>query len=105
MPSFPVLEAIARRYHASKQGRTGTGIRDFLVEYPDLLKLAGCTDGDSRVQAEKELNAAAALRGSKLVLERHPRDPSIIWQVRLLADGGESWLFDVLEKPTPTALG
>lgn len=104
MPSFPVLEAIARRYHASKQGRTGTGVRDFLVEYPDLLKLAGCTDGDSRVQAEKELNAAAGLRGSKLVLERHPRDPSIIWQVRLLADGGESWLFDLLEKPTPTAL-
>lgn len=104
MPSFPVLEALARRYHASKQGRTGSGVRDFLVDYPDLLKLAGCTDGDSRVQAEKELNAASGLPGSKLVLERHPRDPSIIWQVRLLADGGESWLFDVLGKPTPTAL-
>lgn len=104
MPSYPVLEALARRYHASRQGRTGTGVRDFLVDYPDLLKLAGCTDGDSRAQAEKELNTAATLPDSKLVLERHPRDPSIIWQVRLQADGGERWLFELLEKPTPTAL-
>lgn len=104
MPSFPVLEALARRYHASKQGRTGTGVRDFLVDYPDLLKLAGCTDGDSRAQAEKELIAASELPDSKLVLERHPRDPSITWQVRLLSDGGERWLFDLLGKPTPAAL-
>lgn len=104
MPSFPVLEALARRYHASKHGRSGTGVRDYLVDYPELLKLAGCTDGDSRAQAETELNAASNLPGSKLALERHPRDPSIIWQVRLLADGGESWLFDLLGKPTPTEI-
>ncbi|WP_038170405.1 Wadjet anti-phage system protein JetD domain-containing protein [Verrucomicrobium sp. BvORR106] len=104
MPSFPVLEALARRYHASKQGRTGTGVRDFQVDYPDLLKLAGCTDGDSRAQAERELTAASNLPDSKLVLERHPRDPSIIWKVRLQADGGEAWLFDTLGKPTPAEL-
>ncbi|MBN8458612.1 MAG: hypothetical protein J0M04_12320 [Verrucomicrobia bacterium] len=99
MPS--ILETLAQRYTTSAAGRTGGG-RDFLIDFEDLLGIAGARDGDLRELAVAELERAAAESGGMLVIERHARS-GIPGNIRLSKDGGEAWLFSRIGLPSPVA--
>lgn len=55
MGMTPVLDVIARRYVASRAGRTGAGRRDLIFSFNDLLRDAGCLQGTARHEAIREL--------------------------------------------------
>ena len=44
-----VLRALVDRYALTRAARTGKAVRDFLIDYEELLKAAGCAGGDARV--------------------------------------------------------
>ncbi|MCX6879071.1 MAG: DUF2220 family protein [Verrucomicrobia bacterium] len=96
-----VLLALAENYRRSKAGREG-GTGDFLADFRDLLAAAASTDGEARVRAVEDLRRAAHESGGRLSLDFHPRDPNIIYQVRL-RPAGESWLFHHLGQVPPAA--
>ena len=97
----PALLALAARYRCAKAGRAGaTG--DFIADFRDLLSDAASTDGEARVRAAEDLRRAEHESGGLLTLDRHPRDPNIIYKVRL-RPAGEDWLFQRLGQRTPTA--
>lgn len=93
-----VLRELARRYEKTRAGRTGSGQRDLLVDYEELLQSAGCKDGDSRVIAERELRDAQA--SGILYLESHARDPGLILRVRF-ASANEADLYRRLGDHSP----
>jgi hypothetical protein len=97
----PVLLALAQRYDHSKAGREGAGT-DFLADFRDLLTAAASTDGEARVRAAEDLRRAEHESGGLLTLDRHPRDPNLIYKVRL-RPAGEDWLFERLGQRPPTA--
>jgi hypothetical protein len=97
-----VLRVFADRYRESQAGRTGAGSKDFMLDYRELLKAAGALEAESRIVAEERLRQAASESDSKLVLETHPRDDKLILLIRLVRDGGESWLFHHLKETSPT---
>jgi len=74
------LLALAHRYERTQAGRTGSGQRDLLVDYEDLLADAGCPDGEARQLAERTLREAE--RAGILQLEHHRRDPQLVLRVR-----------------------
>lgn len=96
-----VLEALARLYEKSKAGRTGLGELDFQPKFEDVLKEAGCAEGDARELADRELHA---LDGDLLTLEfAHRRTRNDIFKVRLpLAN--ETALYRRLGRPSPTEM-
>jgi len=94
----PALAALGRLYAESKAGRTGAGQRDFLVDFKKLLTEARCSDGDERASAENDLRR---LDGSLIALDKHPRDPNIIEQVRLPLEK-EAAFFELLGADSPT---
>jgi hypothetical protein len=79
--SNPVSAALAAAYERSAAGRTGRAERDFQIDYRELLRQAQAGDGEARAIADAEL--AAAAEAGILVLEKHPRDPSLIFKIRL----------------------
>ena len=94
-----MLLALAALYRHSKVGREGT-VGDFIADFRSLLSAAASTDGDARVRAAEDLRCAEHESGGLLTLDRHPRDPNIIYKVRL-RPAGEDWLFQRLgQRPT-----
>ena len=77
-----VLEALARCYEESKVGQTGEGSRDVQPTLEALLAAAGCSEGDARELAERQLREVAALGLLQLELA-HRRDRNHIHKVRL----------------------
>jgi len=97
-----VLHVFAKRYRASLAGRTGSQANDFILDFRELLKGAHAEDSDTRVQAERRLRDAVERSNGKLSLDVHPRDPQMIYRVRLAREGGEPWLFAYLNAVSPT---
>ena len=95
----PVLLALAENYRRAKAGREG-GCGDFIADFRALLSAAASADGEARVRAEEDLRRAERESGAALALERHPRDPNLIYQVRL-RPSGEEWLFHRLGEAPP----
>jgi hypothetical protein len=96
-----VLEALAEKYESTPAGRTGVGARDLLVDAEKFLASLDARDGRRRAEIEQELEAAE--RAGVLRLERHPRDPAILLQVRLPL-GSEPELYRLLGRPSPADL-
>lgn len=94
-----VLRALAKAYRSSAAGRCG-GARDFTVDYEAFLRSASLADGDAREQAEEDLAAAERMSGGRLRIDRQPRS-GLPLRVRLIADGGEAWLFASLGEEAP----
>lgn len=96
-----VLEALARLYEKSRAGRTGLGELDFQPKFEEVLKEAGCAEGDGRELADRELRA---LDGELLTLEfAHQRIRSDIFKVRLSL-ANEAALYGRLGRPSPTEM-
>ncbi len=76
-----VLTALAAAYEHSAAGRTGQAGRDFQIDYRELLRRAQANDGEARVRADADLQAAAA--AGWLALDKHPHDCSLTYKVRL----------------------
>jgi hypothetical protein len=96
-----VLEALARLYEKSKAGRTGLGELDFQPKFEDVLIAAGCTEGDARELADRELRT---LDGDLLTLEfAHQRTRNDIFKIRLPL-GKEAALYKRLGRPSPTEM-
>jgi hypothetical protein len=94
-----VLAALADFYARSRAGRTGRGSLDKQVDFKELLRAASAETGAERAMAERDLEQAAAQ--GLISLERHPRDPSIIYQVRLPLEK-EAAFFEALGRTSPT---
>jgi hypothetical protein len=92
------LRVLAARYRASQAGRTGSGARDFTLDYKELQ----LGDAATQIEAEELLRRAAAHSGGLLQLETYPRDARLILLVRLARDGGEAWLFAQIGESSPT---
>lgn len=105
-PVPPVLSELARRYRARHAGRTGRGRRAVMEDLEELLRTAGCSEGDARAAAECALREAERAG----VLERvphHPRDPEHIAGIRVRPENEEAFFRHVGEaapSATRTAL-
>jgi len=93
-----IWQALATEFRRRKVARTGTGVRDVLVDFRDLLVAAGCNDGDERAAAEHALREA--MHEGWLTLETHRRDASLPTLVRLPLSS-EATLFSRLGETTP----
>ena len=84
-PRSPVFAELARRYRRSLAGRTGQGRRAVLVPLEDVLRAAGCADGDAREVAEQDLRDAE--RSGVLELVRsHRRIADDFSDIRLVPE-------------------
>jgi hypothetical protein len=92
---------LAEKYESTPAGRTGVGARDLLIDAEKFLASLDARDGRRRAEIEQELEAAE--RSGVLRLERHPRDPAILLQVRLPL-GSETELYRRLGRPSPAEL-
>lgn len=66
-----VLRALADGYARTRAARTGSGKRDYFIDYEDLLSAAASARGEARLCAERDL--AAAERDGLLEIQRHRR--------------------------------
>lgn len=92
-------QALSTEFRRRKFARTGTGVRDVLVDFKGLLGAAGCDDADKSASAEHLLREAMCQ--GWLTLETHRRDTSLPTQIRLPLTS-EAKLFAQLGEPTPT---
>lgn len=95
-----VLTGLADLYRKSAAGDRG-GARDFMCDYEQVLRHAGCGDGDEREKAEDDLKRAELESGALLSLDRASRSGFLL-RVRLSRDGGEEWLFQRLGMDSPS---
>lgn len=94
------LSHLARLYQLSAHGRR-EGVRDFSIDYESFLRQAGMDDGDARELAERELAELERESNGLLHIDRHRRS-GMPERLRLLRDGGESWLFSQLSELSPS---
>lgn len=92
-----ILQAFADLYRKSATG----DVRDFVCDYEQLLRSAGCDDGDEREKAEDDLKRAEVESGKLLSLDRAVRS-GLFLRIRLSKKGGESWLFARLGTSSPS---
>ena len=91
MADTRVLQVLADRFARSRAGRTGRGVRDFLIDYKELLTAAGCLTGDARTLAEVALAQADSRKGRGIAAaSARPRDACSRWRIPL---GREAELF------------
>lgn len=95
-----VLLALADLYRKSAAGSHG-GARDFICDYEQLLRHAGCRDGDERETAEEDLRRAEFESDRVFSMDRAPRS-HLFLRVRLLKGGGERWLFERIGERAPS---
>lgn len=100
-PRSPVLQKLAEAYAESAAGRHGEGKIDFQPDYEEVLRDAGCAEGEARELAERALRAAHQA-GVLTLVPIHPRDPQHVTKVRLAPDG-EAAFFAYVGLPSPTA--
>lgn len=93
-----VLVTLAEIYRQRRSGRTGQGVRDFVLDYEELLQSADCTSGDTRDCAERDLQEAEA--AGVLVVERHKLGLPL--RVRF-SPQNEAALFTRIGLATPTS--
>ncbi|MEW6303781.1 MAG: Wadjet anti-phage system protein JetD domain-containing protein [Verrucomicrobiota bacterium] len=97
-----ILEALAECYERSKVGQTGIGKLDVQPRLEDLLAQAGCSEGDTREMAVRQLQEAA--KAGLISLEPvHRRDRSDIFKVRLSPEKEDAF-FAWLGRPSPRAI-
>ena len=99
MKNSRILLALARAYEGTQAGRTGTGERDLIRDYEDLLQAAGCRDGDAR--AEAEVHLAAASKAGVLRLVPHKRDSRLIESIRF-SPADERAFYSFINARSPT---
>jgi len=92
-----VLQALADRYRASRAGRTGSGARDLVLPLPKLLREARCLHGPEKEEAILELRRMADL--GMLQLKSHPRDGSLLLEVRLPLARAEEFIGAIGQEP------
>src|SRR6266699_4301891 len=98
--SSSILEALARYYEKSQAGQTGLGIMDVQPCLEILLAQAGCSEGDARELALRQLQTAT--ESGLIALEpAHSRDRSTIYKVRL-SPRREDAFYAYLGRPSPT---
>jgi len=95
-----VLSTLADLYRKSAAGTRG-GVRDFICDYEQLLRHAGCHDGDEREKAEDDLKRAELESGELLSLDRAAKSRAFL-RIRLSKQGGETWLFQQLGVNSPS---
>jgi hypothetical protein len=98
----PVLEVLARRYERSQAGRTGTANRDLLLLLEELLVEAGCSEGEKRTLAERQLIEAEAA-GLIARIPAHKRDRSHIHQIRF-SPANEDALYAKIARSSPAKI-
>lgn len=84
-PLSPVFAELARRYRRSAAGRTGQAIRVGPMKLEDVLRSAGCADGDAREVAERELKEAERIGVLELV-RSHRRIADDFSDIRLVPE-------------------
>ncbi len=99
-PLSPVFAELARRYRRSAAGRTGQAIRVGPMKLEDVLRSAGCADGDAREVAERELKEAERIGVLELV-RSHRRVADDFSDIRLLPEK-EAEFFRHLNESSPT---
>jgi hypothetical protein len=99
-PYSPVLLEFAKRFERSTGGRHGRGQVDFQPDFEDVLRTAGCGEGESRDLAERELRAAADAHIIELEYDRE-RARTTILKIRL-APAKEQALFAYLGRQSPS---
>lgn len=95
-----ILQTLVDLYRKSAAGSRGA-TRDFIYDYEQLLRNAGCDDGDEREKAEDDLRRAELESGKLLSLDRAFRS-GLFLRVRLSKNGGESWLFQRMGEASPS---
>jgi hypothetical protein len=85
-----VLLKLAEMYEESASGRHGEGRVDFQPAIEEVLKAAGCGEGEARELAERDLRAAreAGVIGLTPI---HRRDPNHFSKVRLAPENEEAF--------------
>lgn len=100
--SSPVLQGLACCYGRSEAGQTGLGRLDVQPELALLLEQAGCSEGDARELAVRELQEAADI-GLITLEPAHSRDRTSIYKVRL-SPAQEDSFYAYLGRPSPTTV-
>src|ERR1035437_7176877 len=100
--SSPVLQGLACCYGRSEAGQTGLGRLDVQPELALLLEQAGCSEGDGRELAVRELQEAADI-GLITLEPAHSRDRTSIYKVRL-SPAQEDAFYAYLGRPSPTTV-
>jgi hypothetical protein len=95
-----VLLEFAKRFERSTGGRHGRGRVDFQPDFEDVLRTAGCVEGEARDLAERELRAAADANIVQLEYDRE-RARTTILKIRL-APAKEQALFAYLGRQSPS---
>jgi Uncharacterized protein conserved in bacteria C-term(DUF2220) len=95
-----VLVEFAKRFERSAGGCHGRGQVDFQPDFEDVLRTAGCAEGEARDLAERQLRAAADADIVKLEYDRE-RAHTTILKIRL-APGKEQALFAFLGRQSPS---
>lgn len=98
-PRSSVLLKLADLYEKSAAGRRGAGKVDVQPDFEELLKSAGCSEGESRELAERELRS---LDGRLLQLQYdNPRAKTTVLKVRL-SPANEEAFFAHIGRQSPT---
>jgi hypothetical protein len=97
----PVLLKLADLYAESAAGRHGGGKLDFQPAIENLLRAAGCAEGEAREMAERDLRSAHDARVVSLV-PIHRRDAHHFAKVRLAPESEEAF-FAYVGLTSPTA--
>jgi hypothetical protein len=95
-----LLSSLAQRYERARAGRTGASSRDVLIPLEPLLQEAGCSEGEERASAERQLRELEKARVLKLE-PVHKKDRLRIGNVRLSREN-EAGFYQQLGLPSPT---
>ena len=96
----PVLLKLAEFYEKSTAGRHGDSKLAFRTDFEQLLRAAGCAEGEQRELAERELYAARDANLIQMVYDG-VRAHTTVLSVRLPIEN-ESKLFSRVGRPSPT---
>jgi hypothetical protein len=99
-PHPNILRSLAAVYEKSTSARKNAA-RDFVIDYEKFLRTCDMADGDDREIAERELRRAESSSGGLLRIDCHLRTGHAE-RIRLVRDGGETWLFAQIDDVAPS---